>query len=305
MARLLSVFATFLIVAIVQVCSALEIPFGVYSLSAHGLYLAAGDHGDVFLDPELETHGGWMIVPDEDLYQIVNVKKGDYLYYNDHEEYSRLILTKNKVLWELDEINGEVIIRVPDSDLVIGMLPPRIFPPLVGLTLPGKGPHSWKLKPIRPDAQLADIPDGDVEIVLHNDMFLAQFDMAVRLFTERDDHSIWRIEDYGSTISIKNRESGLYLSYDPESPNAPIRASRKPSYFVIEKDGSGTRILSAEEYDGERLALSQLPVRVYPPLVGLWRQLKDENQLWHIRNVDELDDDRQQYRLPYKRIRFW
>ncbi|KAG0228472.1 hypothetical protein BGW41_003404 [Actinomortierella wolfii] len=291
-------------VAIVQVCTALKIPRGVYSLSIHGFYLAASN-GDVVLAPELGSHGGWMIVPDEDLYQIVNIKKGDYLYYQDHEEYSRLILTKKKVLWELVEINDEVIIRVPDSDLVIGMLPPRIYPPLVGLTLPGKGSLSWKLEPIRPDAQLADIPDGDVEIVLHNNMFLTEMGGTARLYPRRVSHSIWRIEDYGSVISIKNRESGRYLSYDPESPIAPIKVSDEPSYFVTENYRSFIEILAAKEIDGQRLALGQHLARIYPPLVGLLPQLKDGNQLWSIRTAGEIEDYRQQYRFPYKKIRFW
>src|SRR5690606_4017335 len=122
----------------------------------------------------------WMVVHDEDRYQIDNLKKGGYLHYQDQEEYSRLIVSKIRVLWELVEIDNEVIIRVPDSDLVIGTLPARIFPPLAGLTLPSKSPHLWKLEPIH-SAQLANIPEGDVEIVLYDNMFLSEMDEMARL----------------------------------------------------------------------------------------------------------------------------
>ncbi|KAG0228474.1 hypothetical protein BGW41_003406 [Actinomortierella wolfii] len=306
MARFLSVLATLLMVAIVQVYAAINPPSGVYSI-ALGRYFLTAEHARpdaaVFLSAECEDLSQWMLYPHRDgRYAIVDAKRGFSLDYKHREEGSRLILSTEDVRWELRKNdNGEVEIRVPHSDLVIGMIPSHDFVPMVGLTQPGKAPHSWKLDYIRPEDQSEVVSHRDVQIILHNRMYLTEIEphRAVRLMSDVGRGSVWTIEEHNSKMSIKNRRSGLYLTYDPESPHAPMKTSKNPSYFTTEKVGPNSMmILAAERIDGKHLALSELPYRVFPPLVGLMPPTKSEDELWRIRHIGGLDDDREQ-------ISFW
>ncbi|KAG0228473.1 hypothetical protein BGW41_003405 [Actinomortierella wolfii] len=307
MARLLLVLATLLTVALVQVCAAFNLPDGVYSITLGGLYLTT-EHSEpgatVFLSPGYGPRSEWVIHPSHDgRYVIFNFINGFPLGYRDLDEGSQLTLATEIITWELYKENDDIFaIRVPNSDLVIGMLPQGSYPPQVGLTVPDKGPHSCKLTLIRSDAQLADIPHGDVNIFIRQDMFLIVWYDVARVGIEDEGRAIWTIENHGPMIAIKHRDTGRYLTAD----GTFLRTSDSPGYFVTETTESGAvMILTAEEYDGKRRALSVLYNRVFPYFAALLPVTREADQLWHIRKVESVNDNREQSRLPCKKIRFW
>ncbi|KAG0239013.1 hypothetical protein BGW41_007960 [Actinomortierella wolfii] len=308
MARLLSVLATILMVAFVQACAALNLPIGIYSIAIDGFYLTAASTkpgANVYLDKSLQDLGGWLIVYDSitGFYHIY-ASKSKSLSYENPVANSKLTITSGSVLWEIREKgNGNFEIRVPESSLVIGKIPPGISSLRVGLTVEGTVPQSFKIKPIVPNVQLADISRRQVEILYDNDWFLTELrhGAPVQLTRRNKYGSSWEIVDDGSKFLIRNSYSGLYLTYNRYSPTPAIITSWEPTHFVSEMVGPDTiMILTAEEINGERMAL-----RIDPPYVVLEKPSKDESEHWRIRDFYRFDDDRNQYRFPYKKMSFW
>ncbi|KAG0241559.1 hypothetical protein BGW41_005719 [Actinomortierella wolfii] len=180
MAHLLSILATLLVVAFVQAGAALDLLPGVYSIAINNLYLTTecvSPDAVVFLSAESDRPNEWMVLSNGDgRYRILDATEGYTLGLQHLGSGSQLTLTTNEVFWELyDGDGGQIEIRVPHRDLVVGMLPSSDSPPLVGLTNPAKAPHSWMFELIRPMAQKADLPRGNVQLILSERMFITQF----------------------------------------------------------------------------------------------------------------------------------
>ncbi|KAG0230900.1 hypothetical protein BGW42_000622 [Actinomortierella wolfii] len=113
-------------------------------------------------------------------------------------------------------------------------------------------------------------PDGNhrIDVVMYQfhdgrEYFLIEPNEGpIGLFHDRDQKgTTWTIEGNGARFSIKNRDSGHYISYGLVAPPAPVESSISPSYFVSEEFDSGIRILTADRIDGKQHALERYPLK--------------------------------------------
>ncbi|KAG0230892.1 hypothetical protein BGW42_000614 [Actinomortierella wolfii] len=303
-------------VAIVQVCAMPKLRSGVYSIAIDNLYLTA-EHPPydtataVFLSDKLGKSSEWIILPNRDgRYQILDATGSYRLGFEYHASGSQLILTTDQVYWELyGDDNDQIQIRVPHDDLVIGILPPRIFLPQVGLTNPAKAPHSSTFKFIRSIPRTAGTSPRNVQILNDRSQLLVPdkdgqlvYVMSQGLVFNKK-IAIWTIEGDDSKITIKHRLSGLYLSFDPELSHPWLKMTDNPSYFVIKKTSpDSVKVLTADEIKGERMFLGESYINGYYSQAVIVSPSESITQTWHIRDIDT---NREENRLPYGKTSFW
>ncbi|KAF9165397.1 hypothetical protein DFQ26_000203 [Actinomortierella ambigua] len=313
MTRRLSVLATFLLLAILQVCAAFRTPVGRFKLSIKDMYLDAEEpyHGTLVVLKPGTTSTIWDLAPDG---AILHSESGYFLGYTEEEEYARLVMTRRPVKWRTETLEKGLQISAPDCELVVGMLPFRIDPPLVGLTMQDKeGSQTWKLE--RPQELDATpfVPEGNFHFQLENGHYLGVFiqqrpPSPVFLLDSPSPSTVWEVKNEGSKglVSIRNLETDAYLSYYPDDPHNRLLIGFEKSLFrILTIEGGAVQIITGL-VDAPPKAVAEMPRdRPGPPLAGLTEIRKDRNQLWKLLPVQDLDDAPRQYRLPFRRLRFW
>ncbi|KAF9164697.1 hypothetical protein DFQ26_001143 [Actinomortierella ambigua] len=307
----LSVLATLLLSAILQVCTAFKPPTGAFRLSFRGMGLDVESHlpgSRAILDPkgrfavwELTRRGA-----------IIEAGSGLFLGYDSEDKDARLILTMEPIKWEVVPCEqGLFEIRVRDSDLVIGTLPLD----LARIKQGKEGSLTWMLQPVPHELNpTPDVPEGNFQLEL-NGLFLGvrwpESSQHVHLLRDQPRSTIWMLmeEDPPGTVSIQNLRTGLYLSYNPSRLDDPLQVTTSKSLFRLETIWRDyMRIIAVPDGATER-AVARLPPRAPgPPMVGLVEISKDPTdpaQVWKPRFVRGLDDSPRQYRLPFHRLRFW
>ncbi|KAF9164696.1 hypothetical protein DFQ26_001142 [Actinomortierella ambigua] len=240
----------------------------------------------------------------------MDTRSGLYLGYEKKETGAPLILTREPVQWKIEPVKRGFQIGLEGSDLVFGALPRHIHPPEVGLTKQDKEEsQAWRLQPLELDPT-PYAPEGDFMLMHANFRFIGiigrEPSSLVYLLDRPSEFTIWTVRNEGprDLVSIQNRETGLYLSYSSDKVDEPLTITRHKSMFrMLTIQNSIVQIITAHD-DISARAVSELN-RGNPPLAGLAVIHKNPNQIWRLRPVAGLDDSPRQYRLPFRRLRFW
>ncbi|KAF9165752.1 hypothetical protein DFQ26_009434 [Actinomortierella ambigua] len=270
----LSVLATFLLLAILQVCTAFRPPAGYFKLSIQNLgldveghhpgspaILGLKDRSSVW---EFDTHG-----------RIIDTKSRLFLGYQRVEENAPLILTMEPVEWTFEPSGRGFKIHVPHSNLVFATLPYRMYPPKIGLTEEYEEfPQTWEFQSVEELDPTPYVPEGS--------------------------------EGPPDLVSIRNRETGLYLTYNPRNLDDRLLITPHKSVFrLLTIEPGVVQIITGLIGMPPRAVAEMRPTRPGPPMAGLTVIRKDPSQIWSLRPVLGLDDPPRQYRLPSSRLRFW
>ncbi|KAF9164705.1 hypothetical protein DFQ26_001151 [Actinomortierella ambigua] len=301
-----SVLATFLLLAILHVCTAFRPPVGVFRLSLRDLALDVDGHNPGNravlvdeVDPLL-----WYFDPTG---SIRDTRSGLYLGYEKTEVGAPLILTMKPVQWKIQQLERGFQIGLWENDLVFGALSLDIFPPDIGLTKQDKEEsQEWILRPLDLDPT-SFVPEGDYEIMMEGKPLGVETEQPfspVLVLDHLTPFTIWRVENEGSsdTVSIKNLFTGFYLSYNLDELDEPLVVTADKSVFRLTKVDDDVQILTGS-ITRPPLAITKLPGS--PTRVGLQEAEKGPDQKWTLRPMRRLYDSPRQYRLPFRRLRLW
>ncbi|KAF9164704.1 hypothetical protein DFQ26_001150 [Actinomortierella ambigua] len=311
MIRRLSVLATFLLLATLQVCAAFMHPAGLYKLSCRGMSLYA--EGDTPGSPVTINDVGrstlWEITPHG---YIIDTGSGLFLDYEKKDMNAALVVTSERVEWKIERLERGYEIRVQGTELVIGVLHHDPLLPTVALTRQDKeGSQTWDLVPLHLDPT-PFVPDGDFMLKLRK-LYLGVFGKGpselVFLLDRPSKYTVWTVVSDGpsGSVSIQNRETKLYLSYDPGEPDKMLRTTFQKSFFCLRTIKGNVVHIIAELIDKSFRAVAKSPIGIggQPPLVNLAQIGMDREQIWKLEPVQDLDNSPRQYPLPFRRLRSW
>ncbi|KAF9971411.1 hypothetical protein BGZ73_005644 [Actinomortierella ambigua] len=306
MTRLHSVLATVFLLAILQLCAALESAHGFFKIMMKDRAIGAQGPHIILGDPRL--FAAWELEGPSDRLRIRLAGDEVYLGYDGLYPNAPLLLTRQPVEWKLVTQDDGLEIQAVGSDLVAGKLGDS---PVVGLTKQDKeGRQVWRFESLEDLHATSVLPDGDYYFE-HSGGFLTPShggpDARILLIPEDKPQSVWTVHSSdGETFSIQNKIFKTFLAYHPNEPRSLLFTSSEPYYFMLDDMEYGEKqILTANPIGGKQLAVAQLPVRAYPPLVGLWEPVKSDLEVWTIRPADGLsmsDRSSGQYRLPCRKL---
>ncbi|KAF9162994.1 hypothetical protein DFQ26_003055 [Actinomortierella ambigua] len=295
-----------------SVCTAFRPPAGYFKLSIENLGLDVEGHRpgspailglkDRSLVWELDPHG-----------RIIDTKSRLFLGYERVEVNAPLILTLEPVEWTFKPSGRGFKIYVPHSDLVFATLPSPMYPPKIGLTYGYEEiPQAWELEPAQELDSTPYVPEGYFELMLANGRYLGVLDQEpsspVFLLDHPSHSTIWELRSEGppDLVSIRNRETGLYLTYNPRNLEDRLLITPHISVFrLLTIEPGVVQIVTGLIGMPPRAVAEMRPTRPGPPMAGLTEIRKDPSQIWSLRPILRLDDPPRQYRLPFRRLRFW
>ncbi|KAF9160022.1 hypothetical protein DFQ26_005971, partial [Actinomortierella ambigua] len=156
-----------------------------------------------------------------------------------------------------------------------------------------------------------DVRDGTYLLILEDSLVLSLRDQEpgspVYLLDKPRDPTIWEVKNDVSsgTLTIQSLKTGLYLSYNWDNIDEPLKITTEKSPFSLSKVYQKYEILAGKLLLPS-LAITKLPPTMpgSPPTVGLRRAHKSSEQTWRFVPYMRLDDSPRQYRYPFHRLRF-